>query len=469
MISIEQWRASVGSFSSKKFKQTSTQDVNFELPEKDVFSDDNRWKVSRKAVILAFMCPLVTFSLVFGGQNYPAVIESLLIRSGIEQNPGPTSPAEVVGFLIVNAPNDDVKKTLNKYSTEKDHTENTKSLNKPSIKLDDLKKTLVYLENRSDDSGLCDILKEGLVELIVKRVEHLLPDTCDTCGKGYAISIHEEPRIKCIICSKGCCQACTTTYGDNLTNVGLKNVFWFCASCNQAQHAENSDRQNKLLKASVKTKKQTEPMNTLSTEIVEVNDDVEIVDDSTENKAPNKRTLAENPKPSKKDIMCKFFKENRCKFGATGKGCNYKHTKMCYRFVKHGYDKKLGCAGCDKFHPTLCKGSKTTKKCFMENCRAYHLKGTQRVKDKPQTNRPPKQLTNQEDQNKAIANDASFLELKKEIATIHQLLKVMGNGGWSHGAQGILPAASQAHHAQTHPLMLHPTHPHFLVTPPQKL
>ena len=105
----------------------------------------------------------------------------------------------------------------------------------------------------------------------------------------------------------------------------------------------------------------------------------------------------------------------------------------------------------------------------MENCRAYHLKGTQRVKDKPQTNRPPKQLTNQEDQNKAIATDASFLELKKEIATIHQLLKVMGNGGWSHGAQGILPAASQAHHAQTHPLMLHPTHPHFLVTPHQKL
>ena len=515
MVSIQQWRASIGCFASSKSKQSSSNEFSNE--EESYVNEDKILKFSRKCVFACVLLTIAFLPIIDGnfhmdtqnGLNHSAVIKSLLVRSGIEQNPGPTTPAEVIGNLIATAPSDEVKKTLNKFDTEKDHKDNVKNFSKPTITVDDLKKTLVFIENRIDDTGLGDFLKEGLVEMIVLRIEQILPDTCNTCGKGFAISIFDEPKIKCIICSKGCCQPCTEKYSDQLKNVGLNDIFWFCSSCNQKRHEEQSERHAKLLKSTAKKAKESnnakESLGTNETEanneetVIVIDDDNKKEDNSKnkenskkEEESSKKKENAEKEeenskkkgnKSEQKDIPCRFFRQNRCRFGASGKGCNFKHQKICQRFIKHGKDNRLGCAGvCDKFHPPMCKTSVNTKKCFMENCRLIHLKGTKRVPDKRTNTKDEAKETSKKDPKADSKNAArskesnSFLELRKEVENLKQLLQNGAWNGYGHGAQTVQRTLPLMHQMTmpmtqglpqmmaTNPMMFHPIQQHMMMS-----
>ena len=236
MISIQQWRASIGRFQCSQSSQSN--ENTFEISTDDKSTDPiSILKLSRKYV---FACVFLLLSLFVISSSKcgmescysKAVIRSLLIRSGIEQNPGPT-PAEVLANLIASGSSDIVKKTLNRFETEKDFNSNIKNFQKTNITIDDLKKTLMFLKEVNEETLFNDYLKDGLIELLVKRVYQLLPETCNTCGKSYHISIYEKPLVTCMICSKGCCQSCSDKYAERLNNVGLNNVFWFCSTCNQ--------------------------------------------------------------------------------------------------------------------------------------------------------------------------------------------------------------------------------------------
>ena len=273
------------------------------------------------------------------------------------------------------------------------------------------------------------------------------------------------------MCSRGCCQSCSSTYGDNFKNVGLRNVYWFCSSCNQAHYTEIHNRQNKLLKASVKAKKTTEPVISTASNTDKSHEIVDV--DTTDNsKAIDSKLDTEKKSQSRKEIICKFFKENRFRYGATGKGCHFKHIKICQRYIKHGHDKKSGCVSCEKFHPKLCKGSINTRKCFIESCRAYHLKGTKRFKDKNDT-RHKKHITQNKakSQNENNIRHDSFLELKKEIANIQHILQGTRNS-WGQGFQVPTPALphlmTQANPGPLLHLHHQPTHAHYQ-QPSQKM
>ena len=74
--------------------------------------------------------------------------------------------------------------------------------------------------------------------------------------------------------------------------------------------------------------------------------------------------------------MCKFYKKGKCRYG---KECRNEHPKFCKKFIKHGI-LKFSPQGCDrkcgKPHPDACRDSLRTKECNRENCRFYHIKGT---------------------------------------------------------------------------------------------
>jgi hypothetical protein len=38
----------------------------------------------------------------------------------------------------------------------------------------------------------------------------------------------------------------------------------------------------------------------------------------------------------KEQLICRFYKQNKCKFGISGKGCEFNHPKMCQRLLSHG-------------------------------------------------------------------------------------------------------------------------------------
>ena len=87
--------------------------------------------------------------------------------------------------------------------------------------------------------------------------------------------------------------------------------------------------------------------------------------------------------------VCKFYLRKSCKHGKMGNGCDYRHPKLCFKFIKRG-EKRGGCdkgAQCQYVHPQLCRKALATRTCMNKNCRFYHVSGT-KFSDKNSTETP---------------------------------------------------------------------------------
>ena len=189
------------------------------------------------------------------------------------------------------------------------------------------------------------------------------------------------------------------------------------------------------------TEKATEVDNDTNGTEEATNDDsiIAIEEDKNEKKNVNKKDI-------KKD--CRFFLQNRCKFGASGKGCAFVHKKICQKFLKNGTDGRFGCNGCNNFHPKMCRNSRNTKKCFTENCRFIHKKGTLRkqekgkvekakdTKDKNVTKGRGPKTAPKDFLDVSPAASMDLLEMKKEV----QLLKSIVQGLALSGSGQTNPA-----------------------------
>lgn len=87
-----------------------------------------------------------------------------------------------------------------------------------------------------------------------------------------------------------------------------------------------------------------------------------------------------NSNNNKKTQICKFYKTHSCKYGRSGKKCNYAHPKVCYKYRIYGRDTKKGCTSqtCTHYHPVICKNSEKDRLCLHLDCPHLHLKGTRR-------------------------------------------------------------------------------------------
>ena len=87
------------------------------------------------------------------------------------------------------------------------------------------------------------------------------------------------------------------------------------------------------------------------------------------------------------DEICPLYKENSCPHGLTGKReingspCPGKHPRKC-----HYHTRKYGSSGCrysakrcPYFHPALCENSLKLQICLIDECKKYHIIGTDRV------------------------------------------------------------------------------------------
>ena len=101
-------------------------------------------------------------------------------------------------------------------------------------------------------------------------------------------------------------------------------------------------------------------------------------------------TVQQNPHIQNEKPVCRYYRQRNCKYGRSGKGCPFSHPKVCMKFVRHGFDHKIGCnkgRHCNYFHPTMCKLSLQKKACPDLSCRYPHIKGTKRgqpTQDQPQ-------------------------------------------------------------------------------------
>lgn len=87
--------------------------------------------------------------------------------------------------------------------------------------------------------------------------------------------------------------------------------------------------------------------------------------------------------------ICKYYRRGGYRYGVMGRDCNFSHPKACPRFVTHGPFGDKGCKlgmKCSIFHPTACRSSVSTCKCFSETCCYLYIKGTKRRDAPPQDN-----------------------------------------------------------------------------------
>lgn len=97
----------------------------------------------------------------------------------------------------------------------------------------------------------------------------------------------------------------------------------------------------------------------------------------------------------KSERICKFYSIGACRYGRKGTGCNFAHPRVCLKFMKHGYDERVGCKlgrRCEDFHPKICKFSLQKKECTSMECNFLHIKGTRRTQKQQTT---PKRKTDQ--------------------------------------------------------------------------
>ena len=82
-------------------------------------------------------------------------------------------------------------------------------------------------------------------------------------------------------------------------------------------------------------------------------------------------------KPESDIAICPRLKHGTCPHGVTGKtehrgkACEFRHPKMCKKFIKYGNKGRFGCKSgnsCEFFHPILCQKSVNFRKCFNNKC-----------------------------------------------------------------------------------------------------
>ena len=82
------------------------------------------------------------------------------------------------------------------------------------------------------------------------------------------------------------------------------------------------------------------------------------------------RTGSDDQQVELEASICKFYRQGRCKHGISGKKdglCQYKHPKVCQKFIANGPKARRGCRqgeNCRFFHPRLCNSSINALSCF---------------------------------------------------------------------------------------------------------
>jgi hypothetical protein len=128
-------------------------------------------------------------------------------------------------------------------------------------------------------------------------------------------------------------------------------------------------------------------------------------------------TIHLNPK---KLSVCQKYRQKQCSFGKKGKGCEFSHPNVCFRFIKFGNKDyhKNGCSfkkDCKFMHPVVCKAYYKNK-CFNKKCHKLHFGSNKPEISKPMGQDFPKKA------NFSAEQTGDFLD-KKGLSSVLEALE----------------------------------------------
>lgn len=294
----------------------------------------------------------------------------------------------VIGSLLNNA-DQLTKKVISAYSPDVKYQTNLLNLKK--FNADHIEAAAVFLglKVRADNKKLYKNL-EILCDRIILRIESLFESLCTDCGETYSNSLTDIPPLSCHLCMQGSHDCSKVKEKIDSASRPPAGSVWLCSGC-----WRKNDLALVPAVTDVKTKAGETPEleNNSETSESEVKES-DIREDKKDRVSPrrNRESDFDQGVP-----ICEAYKKRECRHGLTGKRlidnqpCPHRHPPQCFRWQKHGDNKKLGCTkgdGCRYFHPKLCRSSVLRRECRNDECKFVHLKHTRRFKKPRNDTRP---------------------------------------------------------------------------------
>lgn len=513
-ISLEQYRARIGTFSARgcKSKDVSDPIVLDGLSDLDTSSPimiSLNWKASSLGLLLIVLCAIC--------QN------ELLLMGGVESNPGPTSEetndkrASVIAELIVKAESQTVKDVIRLYKPVMTQEQLQTAFKGPRKEL--IIETLTYL----GVPGCQRFFKDATITKLISRIQNFFPDQCAECSQEYTVTLGEAELLKCSICEQGIHSRClaqklgiaeidldqmtTEDVWNRVNPCGLTTLTYLCGYCHTAEipapdnglkkhkkdttkpvenpeagpnlgviDLSNTDPSDRLLTQPSSGPQDTDLSKSTSRDASEADDEsesdyepVNIITRQrrlTKTKDQGRKPTVDKPEPvgEKPKPICPYYRKGQCRYGISGKGCSKSHPSLCRKLMTNGNKHPHGCTKgkeCDKFHPKMCPSSIAHSECLNDTCSLYHVKGTRR-RNSTQPHLVPKRgdrsrITNEnhakpQEQSQQNIED-SFLEILDKWR--RELMNTIDQRFLVIDQRMARPAGPQVSHAAP------PTAPHF--------
>lgn len=477
-VSLEQYRSAIGIFNGGSHKDTSSgfsrSLYSDNISDRDSDSDSSQgsficsnffvakgpWKLHVSAIVL-LLFSLMT-SMIAGSCH-----DLLLIRSGIESNPGPKTTEQIekekdILADLVNIDKEhctaDIRNCIRLFNPANTHDQHLSKFN--GVRKGVLVNTLAYLGLE----GMEQYLQKPLVNKVISAIRNHLPATCKTCTSEYCVELGERVLLACAKCGRGTHKDCVLSklkitseeakaYNANdiqyaINPCMLPGIHYLCGECEGTVIPSPDEGK---LKSAIKTP--VEPHNHIQdtntdddleeTESSHSDDDhlnsssmsimmtgVDIGTSMTTNHERSSRVSFAETKPK----VCHFYQKGTCKHGLSGRmggNCPFAHPRPCPKLLNHGTKGPLGCnkgRDCLNFHPRMCHNSLRNKMCINTTCRFRHVKGTKRsIELKHGTNsietdkteRIPSSQTMQNERQSSI--DRSKTNMSDFLDALHQL------------------------------------------------
>ena len=234
-----------------------------------------------------------------------------------------------------------------------------------------------------------------------------MPDRCNICGDEYCVKRDEISLLTCEICGQGSHNACILDQfgvlteeqdafdpqqaSEKLNPTGLPGLHYLCRAC---EESTIPDKGAGLLKRKlVVASSEPDKGNSNGRKIPLRNqfEQNEMGDDVIEAKAQDVSggITPAQPKNTKTEKICPFYRKGICRYGSSGRGCLNEHPRPCKKLIQHGNKAPNGCtlgrAKRDKFHPKMCHYSLSKGICQNADCKLRHVMGTKKISNETGT------------------------------------------------------------------------------------
>ena len=460
-ISLDQYRASIGRWAAGRMKRLlpAPAPLQPDLPSKEETQTlgpilHGPWKLHAAILIIWITliglligttpkwCPSVPngpyheaimaahasdCALTAGGLISHQCLTALLLMSGVEPNPGPDDQdqhTEIVAGLCTGAPSTEIRECLRLHNPQNNIKQHRTEFGRCSKSV--LVATLDYLRVPGQDL----FNKPACINILISRIQNLLPDQCNICKQSYCVKLEEVPLLECALCGQGSHNSCILDlFGvllaeqDNfgpeeaktkINPVGLPGLHYLCGACENdiipdketgllkrgtahsrqesisshnalvlgstSQDDDSDQPQSPDEEAAVVDAQQSDPENSDEPEYHSGNHNPvdHQADDTTHGRNSNSRQAGERDTR----IICPYYRQGTCKHGHKGRQCPKDHTPACRRPLKHGNKGPQGCTqgrSCTNFHPRMCSSSLAKRQCFKADCKLKHVAHTVRV------------------------------------------------------------------------------------------